>query len=48
MTECNEIATVMDIVSIEKASTIATNVKSTVSISQNSKKVRDIFCTQFY
>ena len=46
--ECDEIITVTDIVSTKKINTIATNVTSTASINCHSKKVRDIFCTQFY
>ena len=46
--ECDEIITVMDIVSTKKINTIAANVTSTASINCHSKKVRDIFCTQFY
>ena len=41
MIECDEIITVMDIVSTKMTNTIATNVTSTTSINCHSKKVRD-------
>ena len=43
MTKCDEIVTVMDIVSTEKTNTIATNVTSTASINCHSKKVGDCY-----
>ena len=45
VTECDEIITVIDIVSTKK--TIATNVTSTDSIDCHSKDI-SVFCTQFY
>ena len=41
--ECNEIVTVMDIVSAKKTNTVATNVTSTVSLNCHSKKLRDCY-----
>ena len=41
--ECDEIVTVMDIVSTKMTSTIATNVTSTASINCHSKKARDSY-----
>ena len=41
VTECDEIVIVMDIASIKKTKTIATNVTSTASINFHHKKVRD-------
>ena len=43
VTECDEIMFVVDIVSIKKTKTIATNVSSTASISCHSRKVRDCY-----
>ena len=40
-TKCDEIVIVMDIVSIKKTETIATNVTSTASINFHHEKVRD-------
>ena len=41
MIECDEIITVMDIVSTRNINTIVTNVTSNASINLHSKKVRD-------
>ena len=41
--KCDEIVTVMEIVSTEKTNTIATNVTSTASINCHTKKVRDCY-----
>ena len=43
MIECDEIITVMDIVSTKMRKTIAKNIRSTASVNFQSKKVRD-FC----
>ena len=43
MIECNEIITIMDIVSTKKTNTIEANVTSTASIDCHSKKVRDCY-----
>ena len=43
MIECDEITTVMDIVSTKMTNTIETNVASTASINCHSKKVRDCY-----
>ena len=43
MIECDEIITVVDIVSTKKTNTIAIKVMSTVSINCHSKKVRDCY-----
>ena len=43
MIECDEIITVMDIVSTKMTNTIATNVTSTASINFHSKKVTDCY-----
>ena len=40
---CDEIITVMDIVSTKMTNTIATNVKSTASINCHSKSVKDCY-----
>ena len=44
--KCDDIITIMDIVSTKMANTIATNVTSTASIKCHSKKLR--VCMQFY
>ena len=41
--ECDELITVMDIISTKKTNTIGTNVMSTASINCHSKKVRDCY-----
>ena len=43
MIECDEITTVMDIVSTKMTNTIETNVTITASINCHSKKVRDCY-----
>ena len=43
MIECDEIITIMDIVSTKKTNTIEANVTSTASINCHSKKVRDCY-----
>ena len=43
MIECNEIMTVMDIVSTKMTNTIATNVTGTASINFHRKKVGDCY-----
>ena len=43
MIECDEIITIMDIVSTKKTNTIEANVTSTTSINCHSKKVRDCY-----
>ena len=53
MIEHDKIIVVINIVSTEKTNTIATNVRSTVSINFHSERIRDciiyaIYCTQFY
>ena len=52
MTDCDEIVIVMDNLSkkqkIKKRNTIVTNVTSAASINFHCKKVRPIFCIQFY
>ena len=40
---CDEVISVMDIVSTKKVNTIATNVTNTFSINWHSKKVRDCY-----
>ena len=46
MIECDEIITVMDIISIKKTYTIEANVTSTASINCHNKKVRDCYILQ--
>ena len=43
VTECDEIITVMDIVSTKKTNTITTNVTSIASINCHTKKVKDCY-----
>ena len=43
MVKCDEIVTVMGIISTKKTNTMATNVTSTASINCHSKKVRDCY-----
>ena len=46
--ECNEIITIMDIISTKMTNIIATNVTSTASINCYSEKVRDFYILQRY
>ena len=49
MIECDEVISVVDIVSAKKTSTIATNVTSTMLTNSDDKKVRQYFIwTQYY